>query len=160
MVKWNPSRILERDICIRIYISNMWYLLPSSKKRHSSSRYPKNHKLLKQDICLWRFFSLAPMGNRWLSRLTFLWISRVFFKGIVMWIKQMTFCPVLSPVVGEIPSDVCTAALSAAPQSQNNYFSFTLSSADLRSTIKDYGGELLLDEAEDNLAAEKKKAHE
>ncbi len=42
------------------------------------------------------------------------------------------------------------------PQSQDNHFSFTASSTNLRSIIKDYRGELLLDMAVDNLATEKR----
>lgn len=43
--------------------------------------------------------------------------------------------------------------------SWNNYFTFPVSSTNLRSPIKDYGIELVLDEAVDNLASEKKKEH-
>lgn len=52
---------------------------------------------------------------------------------------------------------ICAAALLAVPQSLNNYFSFSVSSTNLRSIIKDYGIELVLDEAVDNLATEKKR---
>lgn len=145
---------LKRNIYM--YILNISFFVCHVKGSTPSSHFPKIISSQSFLIYVYVFWVSSDEPSRiiddpWLS---LLWLSRFFRAGHVEKVDDVL--PSYFSSSRWNPLEICTVALLAVPQSQSNYFSFTLSSTNLRSIIKDYGGELLLDEAVDNLATEKK----